>query len=370
MLIHIPDIPWKPFDGCSPGSVFSGRVLAYPSRKRSEVGKSWLRGEYDCVSDVAFESNLLLPRAGDSLGIVLAASTGKRDLLSPEMTVLFRSLGLSHLLVISGFHFSVVLASILCALRFLMGFNLSLFLNYSLAKVSLLAAYSLSISYIVTIDAGLPAQRALVAAGVMVWLKISERDLPALSCVFMVALILIFAYPSSIVEPSFILSFSAVLGIVFCGKFLKSLKVLGRLPANRFLRYLMLSGSVSVFAWSFSAPAVIYYFKSICLIAPLVNLFIAPLFSLLIIVGGGFFLLVYSLVPEWFLGSFKLYLEFIELFLDLLWLLGTYLPLQSFTLSPNASRWAIFMFLVFDILLVIQSLKLERSIVPLSLRGN
>lgn len=370
MLLYLPDVPWSTTDNCVKGAKFRGSVLVYPSAISNISGRAWPRGAYVCSGGSPARGKDKYPKAGDSLGILLAATTGMRDLLSPESRQLFRKLGVSHLLVISGFHIGIVLSAVFYCVRNLLCFNRVLLQRCSINKIALLLSYLVSLSYVLVIEAGVPALRALLAAGILILIRVTERKVYPLRCLFFIAIVVALLRPTAVITPSYLFSFSAVAGLIICSRYIQLLKVYGKLPNNPVIRWLCFSFVMSCFAWSFSVPISLYFFKSLCPISPLVNVIVSPIFSLLVIIVGGLNLLLYGLAPEYFLPLFKAYLTQMEYFLVWLWQLQEYLPFQEIKLNKETSYVLMSCFVGLNFLLLCVSLKIGCSNPVLSLRGN
>ncbi len=249
------------------------------------------------------------PASEASKGIVAALSVGERGLLPQTVKDSFQSTGLMHLLAISGLHVGLVaLGMYLLFCRMLMLWP-AWRPHWDVRKVAGLMVIPVVIFYTLLAGAALPAVRACVMAVVFLSALVLERDTDPLQTLAASAMIILIAWPQSLFEVSFWLSFSAVFFIVIgVPRFakavgLRDLRQYSDKP--RHIRWGVRLGYmflVSVAATLGTAPWVVKYFNQLSLIGPFINLIAIPLVCW-VIVPLGLLAAVFVLVSDWLVNG-------------------------------------------------------------------
>ncbi len=122
-----------------------------------------------------------------------------------------------------------------------------------------------------------------------------EREVSIYNSLSLAALIILAVNPWQLFEISFQLSFLSVVSIVWLSPKIKSVfpEKLDKIP---WLRFLILTFSVSSAAWIGLLPLIAYYFKTFTTITVLANMIIVP-YSAVITTTGFSFALVGILIP-------------------------------------------------------------------------
>ncbi len=201
--------------------------------------------------------------SGDTAGLLLALTTGDKSLISKEFSLNVNSTGISHVIVVSGMHLSIIMmAAFLLVDR--------LFYNKYMCSL-------LSIGAIVVIGAVCGFTMSVIRAGVMFIIgglaPLFNRDNDALSSLLTAVTVVLAAAPFAIVNISFQLSVLSTLALIwlvpfysrFITKFYKDIKI---------LRIVTDIGLCSVFAIIFTLPVTIKTFGYVSVVAPITNLLI------------------------------------------------------------------------------------------------
>lgn len=206
----------------------------------------------------------------ESSSLVLALALGNKNFLSPRFRENTKSAGLSHLFALSGMH--LALASCLIAALFK-------FLKVS-RRLILLYSLPFSFAYLMIGGAGIPLQRAFIFHLVWAFSYFWRWNLSLLR-VFLISLVLMLFGRE--INPSFLLSFTAVLGIIFLPIFWEDffIRFLGRFFGSLI--------TVSLAAGLAVLPLSIYYFGEFNILFLLPNILILPLapFLVLLCLGAG-----------------------------------------------------------------------------------
>ena len=221
----------------------------------------------------------------ESGSLIGALTLGNRDGLSSELERDFRRCGISHALALSGLHMTLIIGAFEMLMRLLR-------LDKRIRCVILIL---LSFSYLALTGFSMSASRAVIMLGFvyvgnLIW---SESD-SITSLALAVTLILAIS-PYAIFDISLWMSALATLGIIIIVEIISPLgyKIKKKSLAVQALYKLLVSVSVTLAAILFLSIFSWLSFGEISLIAPLSNLIITPVISL-IIMGG---LLMITLAP-------------------------------------------------------------------------
>ena len=220
----------------------------------------------------AIESNLSGARAGLILGMLL----GQKYRITSEVKAQFRSTGLAHALVVSGLHVGLI------ALFFHVGLQLCRLPDRAaaLSTVAILAIYAL------VTNLQPPVVRASIMAGVVLVGRAIDRQGDVYNSLGLAALIILLAWPSSLLSLSFQLSFAATLSIVGLHG------VLARLFPRRWRgdesaigKWVVAPLCVSLAAQLGTGPLIAYHFQQFAAISLVANLAVVPLLAVAVSMG-------------------------------------------------------------------------------------
>ncbi|SHI00259.1 ComEC/Rec2 family competence protein [Clostridium grantii] len=195
----------------------------------------------------------------DKAGTIMAACFGDTKYISYSQKEDMSKMGICHIMAVSGFHIAIVYGV------------LQRFLGIS----------AIVPTFIYLIITGMKSSsiRAFIMLALIAISKSLYKSYDALSALSFSALVLLFFNPYYICDMGFILSFLATLGIILYYNKIK-LK-LRKLPSK-----LNESISLTLSAQIFSMPFLMMEDINVRLISILGNLFIIPLYSLIIIMGN------------------------------------------------------------------------------------
>lgn len=152
--------------------------------------------------------------AGSEGGIASALATGDRGGIADADAEAMRRSGLAHLLSVSGLHVTAVTGAAMLLVLRLLALSPALALRWRLPLVAAGAGAAAAVGYTLLTGAEVPTVRACAAA-LLVLLALSlGREAITLRLVAAGALLVLLAWPESLVGPSFQLSFAAVTAIV------------------------------------------------------------------------------------------------------------------------------------------------------------
>jgi len=242
-------------------------------------------------------------------GIMQAMIVGDRTALDSDVREAYRSVGMFHILVVSGLHVSVLAIAIEKALKF-RGVNLK---RRSLVTIIFI------VLFVILTGAGVAAVRAaimgiaLIAAGLLGY----ENDTP--TSLSIAAILMLLYQPLYLFDPGFIYSFSVVVALsvgtpptdkalaMLAARYKRLIPILNKWYVKKYL-----AGTLSANAAYFVVNA--YFFFEVSPISPLVNFILLP--SVFFVIVLGFTVAIIGLF-----GAFGLFLANILAFP--LWILLT-----------------------------------------------
>ena len=198
---------------------------------------------------------------------VMAISLGDKSFLDYEKKGVMNTLGIIHIITVSGFHIALIYTFI------------EKVLNYKVAIVT-------TFIYITIIGYTPSTVRAFIMIFILVMSKKVYRNYDSLSSLSLAFIILVSMKPYYILNPAFNLSFLSVLGIITMkDKFDKVLDFLPTLIKD--------SVSITLSASMFTTLYMAYNFKKVNLNGIVANFLLMPFYSFLIIVSNLLLILIY-----------------------------------------------------------------------------
>ena len=214
-------------------------------------------------------------RSGDS-GLLAALLTGSRDGIDPTVSLDFSRAGISHLLAISGLHFTVIASAVLSllkALKIKRGWR-----SVLVCTVSLAYAFIAGFSYSVL--------RAMLMLFSVHCASLFSRSRDVYTSLFGAVALITVIEPTAVASCGMWMSFLATLGVVFAAR------ISGRLRerltdehtwAQRVFSVAAEPLIVGVFAVLLPLPVSLMVFGTISPISPLTTLLCAPLIEALML---------------------------------------------------------------------------------------
>ncbi len=207
----------------------------------------------------------------ESAALVRAVLIGDKSDLSPQLKRDFKTLGISHLLAVSGLHLSVLFGLwtfLLLKLRIPLKVR-SIILLLPLFLFCALCSFSLSV-----VRAGLMLSVFLLS-------KIVNEDNDSKTSLLFAGGVIVLVSPYAIMDTGFLLSFFATFGILTASPLLMRKRLKERAP-KKLLRTVFNSLIVSLGAQIAVLPILYQTFGSISILSPIATLLFAPLISALL----------------------------------------------------------------------------------------
>jgi len=187
---------------------------------------------------------------------------------------LFRNGGVSHLLVISGLHITIIVMSLYGLLEF---FTVRRQLR-SVICLFVLIAYAFFVGFSPSVS------RAVIMTGIMLLCMLATRRADSITSLFLALFILLLINPFNLFSIGLGLSFLSCLGILILSPYIMR-PVNGRaIKIKKVLRILLTPLIYTLAASIFTFPILLAFSNSVSYISPLINLFITPLYTYLLII--------------------------------------------------------------------------------------
>lgn len=230
--------------------------------------KDFISSIYNLKSELFSEFNRKLGKY--SASILMGVCYGDNNYLSYDDMEEFNTLGISHVISVSGLHTSLIYG----ALKTIVGY-----------KVSLIFLFF----YVVFTGAEAATVRAFIMIVILVLAPKLRKNYDGVSSLAFSAFILLLIKPYYLLDVGYCLSFLGMLGIYLFYKKLQ--RNLYKLPG-------LINDSVSltIAASAFTVPYIMFIFKSYSIAGILSNLIIIPFYTFIVVLGN-MALLAYKIKP-------------------------------------------------------------------------
>lgn len=151
----------------------------------------------------------------EPIGVMAAALLiGERGAIPEHVLAAFRDSGLAHLIAISGMNVWLVAAILLVVVRAGFAFVPALALRYPIKKWAAVVAFLGTLGYLLLCGTTVPTQRAFLMTGVVLGAILIDRTAISMRlCAWAAAALLLLA-PENLHNPSFQMSFGAVVALI------------------------------------------------------------------------------------------------------------------------------------------------------------
>ena len=223
--------------------------------------------------------------SGNTAGLLLAVTTGDKSLISDRFSSKVKTTGISHVIVVSGMHLSIIMAAIFWLFD-------RLFYNKYLRSF-------LSIAFVVAILAIGGFTMSITRAGVMFIIAglapIFSRENDSLSSLFTAITGVLILAPFAIANISFLLSVLSTLAIIWAVPFYHKRIVEKFNIKSKILDIIIGIFLCSTFAIIFTLPVTIKTFGFVSIVSPITNMLITYPITIALIVNV--FALITGAIP-------------------------------------------------------------------------
>lgn len=151
---------------------------------------------------------------GETGEIAAALITGERGGISEEVTQAMRDSGLAHILSISGLHMVIMAGTVFWLVRALLALVPRLALRYPIKKWAAASALAAASFYLALSGAAVPTVRSWIMMSIVLIAVMLDRPALTMRNVALAALAILIIAPESLFDPSFEMSFAAVIALV------------------------------------------------------------------------------------------------------------------------------------------------------------
>ncbi len=221
----------------------------------------------------AYIQNKILPSENDDgRALIVSLLLGKSELLNPTIRASFRSLGISHILAISGMHISILIFGVQFLLK---SFNAG-------KRLRLLMLIVITVFYVGVSGASASSLRASLMFFTVCLSTFARRDADSYTTLGLAVMVIMLAQPYSALDIGLWLSFLATFGVITALTFIEERKCtrfsnVGNIIAN-YIRATLLT---TFFAFIFTLPLVCLVFGYVSTLTPIANLIFSILTNIL-----------------------------------------------------------------------------------------
>ncbi len=266
-------------------------------------GKPLMQQVEDLRWKLATTINRELP--SPARGLLLALVAGHSSAVEKGLRNAFSSLGLSHLLAISGLHFGLVVLWTLCILRLMAGMVPSLYLLLPMDKILWLLSLPFLAAYAAMAGAAPSVKRALVMVVALCLAFAVSRTRKLYHALALAAFVILIWNPQEIMELSFQLSFVAVMGLIYLlpaiAEWFRKEDPLMALEKRGFIlvwaRRVLLAAATTVAATVATLPMAVNNFHVVPILAVPANLLMVPAAGWVVLplaLGGSFLFFIWE----------------------------------------------------------------------------
>ncbi|HEX5959189.1 MAG TPA: ComEC/Rec2 family competence protein [Hyphomicrobiaceae bacterium] len=225
---------------------------------------------------------------GEAGAIANALITGERGGISEATNQAFRASGLFHILSISGLHMVIMAGAVFLSIRLALAAIPAIALRYPIKKWAAAGAMAGAFGYLMISGAAFATVRSYIMISIMLLAVLLDRPAIALRNVALAALVILVAWPESLLDAGFQMSFAAVVALVASYEWLRQRQATRGVPTvergwlGRILLFLGGILTTTLVASVAVAPFGIYHFHNTQQFAMLANLLAIPICNLIV----------------------------------------------------------------------------------------
>ena len=217
--------------------------------------------------------------------VASALISGDQSTIDKGTMQAMRISGISHILSVSGLHITLVAGIVFYALRALMALIPWFALQFHIKKIAAFFALCAAMFYTFMCSAPIPAVRSLLMSSLILIAVMVDRRALSMRLVAFAALVSLLVSPVSLFDPSFQLSFGAVMMLIAAFEkhemaWLRVFKSEGWIGKLR--QFIFGSVASSIIATIATMPLILYYFQQVNWYGVITNLIAVPLSTFII----------------------------------------------------------------------------------------
>lgn len=234
---------------------------------------------------VSINEKLIAEGKDRNMAVASALISGDQSTIDKGTMQSMRISGISHILSVSGLHITLVAGIVFFTLRALMALWPWLALQLPIKKIAAFFALLAAMFYTFMCAAPIPAVRSLLMSSLILIAVMVDRRALSMRLVAFAALVSLLLSPTSLFDPSFQLSFGAVMALIAAFEkneitWLRHFRNEGLMGKLRL--WLLASIATSVIATIATLPFILYYFQQVNWYGVITNLIAVPLSTFII----------------------------------------------------------------------------------------
>ncbi|MCK5451317.1 MAG: DNA internalization-related competence protein ComEC/Rec2, partial [Candidatus Omnitrophica bacterium] len=216
---------------------------------------------------------------GNNLEILRAITLGNRKDLGSELNDIFIKTGTKHIFAVSGLHVGIIAIIMLNVLRALRCPKIMVFIFASVGVVL----------FVVLTGGQVSSIRAAIMCVFILFGNFMGRKIDLLNILLFSAFILTFFCPGQIFDPGFILSYVAVLSVIYIVPVIDVILRVDEYRSHIVKRYLTKAFSVSFSIYLGIMPIIALYYRIITPSTLIANFIAIPALAMMVMLGVGLF---------------------------------------------------------------------------------
>lgn len=243
---------------------------------------AWFRTLIETIrQNIVVRIRTVLPDA--SGGIAVALMTGAQTSIRQPDIDAMRTVGLAHLLSVSGLHIGLVTGFLFMLVRAGLALIPAIALRHPIKKWAAIVALLGALAYLYLTGESVPTQRSFLMAALVLFAVIIDRTALSMRLIAWAATIVLILQPEAMLGPSFQLSFGAVAALIatyettrnWWASRRENSGIVGRIAA-----YLVAVAATTLVAEISTAPYALYHFNQIAPYGLVANMLAVPLTAL------------------------------------------------------------------------------------------
>ena len=226
-----------------------------------------------------------------SIDIVMALLTGNQKIIDKDVVETVNYAGISHILSISGLHMITLMGLVFFIVKWILLRSEYIALNFNVFKISSFISLLINFVYLAFTGFSISAVRSYIMNVILLLAVMIERFNCPLRSVMFVGLLMLFVKPDMVFNPSFQMSFIAVIALTggyefFLDKRLDDESFFNHITRHKFLMYIFLSFITSMLAELSTTPFSIYHFNNYTFYNVISNFFTVPITTFFVLPFG------------------------------------------------------------------------------------